>query len=173
MTTPVLAAELRAIAPTSAALAEIADRAGVGRRQALLARAGKPIGAGAHLALCGAIGIDPMDGAPCPSRTVPPHIAWWLVAAALFITRTSRRLDQRRAAQITGMSAATVCRLEAGKPVNIVNLVKACRFIGVHADGYAVPLPSFIAEARGPVPQETTTETYCSGVEICHDAAAT
>jgi hypothetical protein len=54
-----LAAALRTVA---ASPADIADRVGADMRGAILrARAGKPINAGAYLALCGALGLDPVD----------------------------------------------------------------------------------------------------------------
>jgi hypothetical protein len=167
MTTPLLAETLRAAAPTSAALAARADRAGVDRRQACLARVGRPISAGAHLALCGELGIDPMDGARRPPKIVSPNVEWWLVAAALYITRGLNRLDQRRAAKEIGISPSTVCRLEACKPVSIANLIRVCRFIGVHCDGYTAP---HAAGLCGHVPRETTTETHCPSAGIRHGA---
>jgi hypothetical protein len=157
MTGMMLAGALRALAPTSAILAKIADHAGVDRRQASLARAGKPITAGAYLALCGRVGIDPMDGAARVPKIVSPHVEWWLLAAGLYITRGLRQLDQRRAAKAIGMSPATVCRLEASRAISIGNLVKVCRFIGVHPDGYTASHAACDAVSR-----ETTTETRCS-----------
>jgi DNA-binding Xre family transcriptional regulator len=162
MTGMMLAGALSVAAPTSATLAKLADHAGIDRRQASLARAGKPITAGAYLALCGRVGIDPMDGTVRVPKTVSPHVEWWLVAAGLYITRGLRRLDQRRAAKAIGMSPATVCRLEGCKPISIGNLVKVCRFIGVHPDGYTVP---HAAGACDGVSRETTTETRCSSAE--------
>ena len=152
-----LANALQALAPSSAGLAATADQAGVSRRQASLARAGKPISAGSYLALCGSVGLDPMDGLPRPVKSVAPIIEWWLLSAALYITRGLQELDQRRAANLIGTSAATVCRIEAGHSMSIGNMVKVCRFIGVHPDGYTAP-----HAACDVVSRETTTETHCS-----------
>jgi DNA-binding XRE family transcriptional regulator len=77
-----------------------------------------------------------------------------------------RQLDQRRAAKAIGISPATVCRIEACRPINISNLVKVCRFIGVHVDGYTAPV------AGRHVSRETTTETCCSVGENRHGATA-
>jgi DNA-binding Xre family transcriptional regulator len=159
MTDMMLAGALKAAAPTSATLAKLADSAGVDRRQASLARAGKPIAAGPHLALCGRIGIDPLDGAARVPKIVSPNVEWWLLAAGLYITRGLRGLDQRRAAKAIGISPSTVCRIEACKPISVGNLVKVCRFIGVHPDGYTAPNA---AGACDGVSRETTTETRCS-----------
>jgi transcriptional regulator with XRE-family HTH domain len=92
-----------------------------------------------------------------------------LVGAALSITRRLRRLDQRRAAKAIGTSPSTVCRLEACKPISIANMVKVCRFIGVHPDGYTAPR---VTGQCGHVPRETTTETHCPSAGIRHGAGA-
>ena len=89
-----LANALRA-ALSPVVLAAIAQRACVTRRQASMARAGKPINAGAYLALCGAIGVDPTDGSPRQIKTVSANVLWRLLSASLDVTRSSRRLDQR------------------------------------------------------------------------------
>jgi transcriptional regulator with XRE-family HTH domain len=169
MTGAPLADVLTAAAPTSAALAAFADRAGVTRRQASQARFGKPVSAGAYLAIAGALGIDPMNGAQLPPKIVSANIEWWLLASASYITRGLQQLDQRRAAKAIGISPSTVCRLEAGKPTSIGALIKVCRFIGVHPDGYTAPR---IAGQCGHVPRETTTETHCPSAGIRHGAGA-
>ena len=146
----------------------IARQAGVSPRQASLARAGKPVNAGAYLALCAATGIDPVDERSRPAKVLSPNVVWWLLSGALYITRHLKKLDQRNAAEVIGISAASVCRVECGQPVSIGVLLKVCAFIGVHPDGYTAPLngPSEIV-SRG-----TCTETYCSSSDIISDAAA-
>src|SRR5258707_261507 len=104
-----LANALRANALRPAAQAKIAAEAGVTLRQAARARANKPINAGAYLALCGVIGIDPIDGAPRPVKVVSPNVEWWLLSNALQITRSLRQLNQRAAAKLIGVSPSTVC----------------------------------------------------------------
>lgn len=108
----VLANALQIAAPSSAALKELATRAGVMPRQVALARAGKPINAGAYLALCGAVGFDPVDGSPRPIKSVSPNVEWWLLGTALCVTRRLRHLNQRNAAAVIGVSSSTVlpCR---------------------------------------------------------------
>jgi hypothetical protein len=131
----VLASVLREMAPNSSAAVEIADRAGPDlRRQVFRARAGKPIHAGAFLALCGAVGIDPASGTVRPSKKVPPEIMWPMVGTGLKIVRRLRYLDQRAAAQIVGASAATICRVEGGVAVSVESFLAICRFMGVHPD---------------------------------------
>lgn len=164
-----LAAVLQSSASSWPVLDAIARQAGVTPRQASMARAGKPINAGAHLALCAAIGIDPVNGAARPEKALSPNVVWWLLSGALYITRHLRKLDQRAAADAIGISPATVCRVEQGQPVSIGVMLKVCAFIGVHPDGYAAPLvcpPEIVSRGTG-------TETRCSHSDINSDAAVT
>ena len=158
---------LQSSASSWAALDEMGRRAGVTSRQVSLARAGKPVNAGAYLALCAATGIDPVDGKARPARVISPNVVWWLLSGALYISRHLRRFDQRAAAEAIGISAASVCRVECGHPASTGVMLKVCAFIGVHPDGYTAPLngPSEIV-SRG-----TCTETYCSRSDIGDDAA--
>jgi DNA-binding XRE family transcriptional regulator len=155
-------------APSHDALADIACQAGVTVRQAALARAGKPINAGAYLALCGVAGVDPIDGSPRQIKTVSPNVVWWQLSGALYITRGLRRLDQRSAAKLIGVSPSTVCRVEAGQPVSVANMIKVCAFVGVHPDGYTAPLNS---PCRS-VSRGTPTETRCSDLDLRRGGAA-
>jgi transcriptional regulator with XRE-family HTH domain len=160
------ALQVSAVSPES--FAAIAAQAAVTRRQVALARTGKPINAGAYLALCGAVGVDPVDGSPRPVKAISSNVAWWLLSAALYITRGLRRLDQRSAAKLIRVSPSTVCRVESGEPVSIAAMVKVCVFIGVHPDGYTAPLGCPCAA----VTRETTTETRCSDLDFRHDQFA-
>jgi transcriptional regulator with XRE-family HTH domain len=149
-------------------LASLAAEANVTPRQVSLARSGKPINAGAYLALCGAAGIDPVDGSARPVKSVAANVEWWVLAMALFVTRGLRKLDQRSAAKAIGVSASTVCRVETGNPVSIANMIKVCTFLGVHPDGYTAPLDC----PCGVVSRETGTETRCSDLDIGRGEAA-
>jgi transcriptional regulator with XRE-family HTH domain len=165
---------LRSTASSWTDLDAVARRAGVQSKLASMARAGKPINAGAHLALCAATGIDPVDGRPRPVKDLSPNVVWWLLSGALHITRSLQKLDQRDAAKVIGISPATVCRVEHGQPVSIGVLIKVCTFIGVHPDGYTAPLvcpPEIVS-------RETRTETSwirsekSSDVSVADRAAA-
>jgi transcriptional regulator with XRE-family HTH domain len=149
------------------ALNDFARQAGVSPKLVSLARAGKPINAGAHMAMCAAIGIDPANGEMRPVKSLSPKVVWWLLSGALYITRHLKKLDQRAAAKVIGVSPATVCRLERGQPVSIGVVIKICTFIGVHPDGYTAPLvcPPEL------VPRETPTETSCIRSEKSSDLA--
>jgi transcriptional regulator with XRE-family HTH domain len=164
-----LSTALQSLGSSWAALDSLAREARVTPRQVSLARSGKPINAGAHLALCAAVGIDPVDSKPRPVKVLSPNIVWWILSGALYITRNLKKLDQRAAAKVIGISPATVCRVECGQPVSIGVMLKVCAFIGVHPDGYTAPLngPSEIV-SRG-----TATETYCSRSDNTARAAPT
>lgn len=164
-----LANALQTCAPSPTTLAAIAAQARVSPRQVSMARAGKPISAGAYLALCGAANVDPINGTARPTKFVSADVVWWLLSAALYITRDLRRLDQRGAAKVIGVSSSTVCRLESGKPVSVANMIKVCAFIGVHPDGYTAPLncPCGLAS-----PRETGTATSCSDLDFCRGSRA-
>jgi DNA-binding XRE family transcriptional regulator len=131
----VLAGVLKEIAPSPSAAVEIAERAGPDMRgHVFRARSGKPINAGAFVALCGAVGIDPVDGSARPPRRVPSRITWPMVGAGLRIVRRLRHQDQRSAARTIGISAATLCRVEAGDSVSVETLLAVCAFIGAHPE---------------------------------------
>jgi DNA-binding XRE family transcriptional regulator len=133
-----LAAALGKVMASPAAATEIAARAGNHMRGPMLrARAGKSINAGAYLALCGVLGLDPVDGSPRPVKRVASRVVWPMVGAGLRIVRRLRDQDQRSAAKAIGISAATLCRVEAGDAVSIETLLSVCRFIGVHPDHYS------------------------------------
>jgi hypothetical protein len=132
-----LAATLRTVA---ASPLDIADRVGADMRGAIFrARAGKPINAGAYLALCGAIGLDPVDGSARQVKRVAAHVAWPMVGVGLKIARCLRHQDQRSAAKAIGISAATLCRVEAGSAASVETLIAVCKFIGTHPDHYSMP----------------------------------
>lgn len=150
-----LAIALRSRVSSLTALAALAAEARVTPRQTSLARADKPINAGAYLALCGTLGVDPVNGCTRPVKDVSPTIEWGLLGTALRIVRELRRLNQRSAAKAIGVSPSTVCRVETGRPVSVANVVKVCAFVGVHPDGYTAP-----------VSRETPTETRCSSLDI-------
>jgi transcriptional regulator with XRE-family HTH domain len=152
-----LSQALQSVASSWPLLDAIARQAGVSPKLVSLARAGKPINAGAYLAVCGAIGINPVDGMPAPVKQLKPSLVWWQLSAALYITRALKKLDQRAAAKVIGVSPATVCRVERGQPVSIGVLIKTCSFIEVHPDGYTAPLVCPVEI----VSRETRTETFC------------
>ncbi len=163
-----LSIALRSSISSGADLDSLACQADVTPRQVALARSGKPVNAGAYLALCAGVGVDPVDGGSRPVKSLSSNVVWWLLSGALYITRHLKKLDQRAAAEAIGISAASVCRVERGQPVSIGVMLKVCAFIGVHPFGYTAPLvcpPEIVS-------RETPTETCCSRSDIDSDAAA-
>src|ERR1700722_16377459 len=121
-----LSAALQSAASTWADQDAIARQAGVTFRQVSMARTGKPVNAGAFLALCAVTGVDPVTGTSRHAPPLSPKVVWWLLSGALYITRNLKKLDQRAAAEAIGISPASVCRVELGHPVSIGVMLKVC-----------------------------------------------
>src|SRR5713226_7341415 len=96
----------------AAEMAALSDRAGVQRNIGARARAGRKVSATAYLLLCSAAGVDVATGAPVAVRgpCAGSSIVWWIFGSVLFFTRSLRRLDLRSAADLVGVSAATLSR---------------------------------------------------------------
>jgi hypothetical protein len=141
-----LARHLQGLTP--AEMAAVSDRAGVPRKIGARARIGRKVNATAYLLLCSAVAIDVatnarvLGGRPC----VGSSIVWWVFGSALFLTRSRRRLDLRSAADLVGVSAATLSRAERGQPIAIESYLRVIEFMGV-------PPKSFLSFT------ETTTAT--------------
>ena len=101
-------------------------------------------------------------------KKLSPNVVWWILSGALHITRSLKKLDQRSAAKAIGISPATVCRVERGRPASIAALLKVCAFVGVHPDGYTVPLKC----PRKIISRGTGTEASCFRSENSSDVAA-
>lgn len=120
-----------------AEMAALSDRAGVQRKIGARARAGRKIGAAAYMLLCSAAGIDAATGAP--AMVVPragATIVWWMFGSGLFLTRALKRLDLRAAADLIGVSAATLSRAERGQPVAVESFLRISDFIGILAKSF-------------------------------------
>jgi len=118
-------------------MAAVSDRAGVPRNIGARARAGRKVGATAYMLLCSAAGIDAATGVP--TAKVPRggySIVWWIFGSGLFFTRKLKRLDLRSAADLVGVSAATLSRAERGQPVAVKSLLRISDFIGVPVESF-------------------------------------
>jgi hypothetical protein len=130
-----LAQHLHGLTPT--AMAAVSDLAGVPRRIGARARAGRKVSATAYMLLCAAVGINPASGAPILS--VPRAgsvIVWWIFGAGLFHTRLLRGLNLRSAADLVGVSAATLSRAERAKPIAVESYLRVAGFIGVPSESF-------------------------------------
>lgn len=116
---------------TRSEILAISDWAGVGK-MGIRARAGRRITATAHMRICIAVGLDAVTAKPNGnSPRADVTVAWWLVAATLFLTRCRRRLDIRSASDLVGVSTATLSRAEQGKPVAVESFLHICKFAGL------------------------------------------
>jgi transcriptional regulator with XRE-family HTH domain len=61
---------------------------------------------------------------------------WWNFGSALFLTRGFRRLDLRSAADLVGISAATLSRAERGHPIAVESYLSIANFIGVPPNSF-------------------------------------
>jgi len=139
----------------------LADRAGVPRRLAAKARAGRLIGAEAYLKLCSALGLDPTTGLVKVTTTSPQaRCQWWLVGSVVFFRRTQKRQGIRAAAREIGISTATLSRAENGRPVAIDSLLHLAAYVQLPPDvlvGFCVTDKAVTA----PVARETPAGSAC------------
>jgi hypothetical protein len=115
----------------------VSDRAGVPRKIGARARAARKVCASSYMQLCSAVGIDAVTGVPTDRvRPTGSSIVWWFFGSNLFLTRHLRRLDLRSAAELIGVSAATLSRAERGQPIAVDNFLRISEFIGIVADSF-------------------------------------
>jgi hypothetical protein len=115
----------------------VSARTGVPGKIGARARAGRKVSATAFLLLCKAVGLDVARGvAVSPVPRAGYEIAWWIFGAGLFHTRGLRRIDLRTAADIVGVSAATLSRAERGQPMSVESFLRISAFIGIPPESF-------------------------------------
>jgi transcriptional regulator with XRE-family HTH domain len=131
-----LAQYLQKLTPSE--MAALSDGAGVQRKIGARARAGRKVETTAYLLLCSAVGLDAATGARLAGRRgrADFSIDWWTFGSALFLTRSSRQLDLRSAADLIRVSAATLSRAERGQPIAIESYLRIAYFIGVPPESF-------------------------------------
>jgi hypothetical protein len=131
-----LARHLQDLSP--AEMAALSDRTGVQRKIGARARAGRKVNATSYLLLCSAAGVDVTTGAAVVVKEprAGSSILWWIFGSALFLTRSLRALDLRSAADLVGVSAATLSRAEHGQPIAIESYLRITHFIGVPPESF-------------------------------------
>jgi transcriptional regulator with XRE-family HTH domain len=131
-----LARHLESLTP--AEMAALSDRAGVQRKIGARARAGRKVETTAYLLLCSAVGLDAATGARLAGRRDRAgfSIDWRIFGSALFLTRSSRQLDLRSAADPIRVSAATLSRAERGQPIAIESYLRIADFIGIPPESF-------------------------------------
>jgi len=121
-----------------AEMAALSDRTGVQRKIGARARAGRKVNATSYLLLCSAAGIDVTTGTAVVAKEpwAGSSIIWWIFGSALFLTRSLRGLDLRSAADLVGVSAATLSRAEHGQHIAIESYLRVIGFIGVPPESF-------------------------------------
>lgn len=118
----------------------LAQSAGVSERTVSYARAGRPISAEDYLRLCANLLLDPAP--EIPGGLVLARVGAFdhaTLGMGLRIVRGLKGHSIRRGAATSGLSVTTLSRLENGNVVSIANVLKACRYVGVHPFGYVKP----------------------------------
>lgn len=112
-------------------LVATADMAGVQIKTVRRAAAEQPIAAGDTFALCAALGLDPVDQAAKLPRRIGKLNPLTL---ALFLNTRMRvkKLTVRDVADSIKVSTRVVAAVCEGNPVNANNVVKVCRYLGIH-----------------------------------------
>jgi len=128
-------------------------RAGVGPTAVQRAYSEQAINPVAYIKLCGALGITVSTGESCPARTLG-EFDWDAFALGFEVRRRLRKLTLRAAVLETGLSKATLSRLENGRAVSINGIIAVCAFIGTQPEHYCL--------TPGMCPVKRTDET--SGV---------
>jgi transcriptional regulator with XRE-family HTH domain len=107
-------------------------RIGMDWRPAVRAQGGRDVNASAYLTLCALVGIDPFTGATVPPREEKIEIIWWAFGAGLVLARVGRHdMGVRDLEAETGVSIATISRVENAKPTGTEAFLALMRFIDV------------------------------------------
>jgi hypothetical protein len=107
---------------------------GLGYHALVVAAQAKPLPADEHLALCAALGVDPVTLAS-PAADMPPFggaVLWISFGCALTIARHLKGHDQRATAEAARVSLVTVSRAEHGRPLSVASFVRLSSYAGLH-----------------------------------------
>lgn len=115
---------------------ELPVKAGVSARQVANAINGRPVATIAYLRLCMAIGLDPMPGRLLLARQRPCNFDFGMFSLGFRLRRRVNRHSEREAANLIGVSASTVCRIEAGTKMQIGVVLRTCAYIDAHVYHY-------------------------------------
>lgn len=129
-----LARAVVAACPDEAARRVFAAAYGVGYGTLARAASGQALRPENYLALCAALGLDPVT-CEAPRGPMAPYggaVLWWLFGAAVAIARTLKGHDARTAAKEAGASLAAVSRAENGTPLSAANFLRLSAYAGQH-----------------------------------------
>ena len=120
---------------------ELACLAKITPRQAANAIKGRPVATIPFMRLAVAAGFDPMpDLSHAP--TAISDFDFDVLAIAFRIKRDINRHTERAAARASGLSLASISRIENAHFVSVRVVITACYYLGVHVFGYLNPAPS-------------------------------
>ena len=94
------------------------------------------IAAADFVRLCAQVGLDPLSGKRIAPSQNPGRLCVQLIGAGCAMQRELKSLSLRAAAAETGLSPATLSRIEKALPTSIESILAACEFIGVHPFQY-------------------------------------
>lgn len=132
-------------------IGRLAHAAGISVRQAANAIKGRPVSTIPYMRLAVVAGFDPMPELP-HADTRPCDFDFQFMALAMRMRRELNGHGERDAAQISGLSLASVWRIENAHMVSVRIVILGCRYLGVHCFGYLNPVSV-------PDTSETSTET--------------
>ena len=116
--------------------------------------AGRPVNAADHLLLCAVFYIDPYGTDfhrwPAPECRFDHTVMGMGLRMRRFLSGDSNA----EVAWATGVSTATISRIEHGEPVSIASVLTVCKYIKVHPLDYFAPLKPGPLTVR--VPRETS-----------------
>lgn len=113
---------------------------GIAGMVAAYAYTGRPISASNWLAVCAALGVDPLDFHRKPARKLPAF-NWPMLKYGMMLARERDSLTLRETAKRAGMETTAVTRVLKGQAVGVEHMLAACAFIRVHPWLYCVGTP--------------------------------
>lgn len=137
---------------------------GIDGRLARRAASGQDVNSSAHLQLCAAIGLDPVDGSKCEPRAIA-DIDWNRVGIKVLLalihssSAPGKKTAMRAAAKAWKLPLVTVARMKAGQPVNIANLLNLCAALGCHPHEFLRLVPVDVSQKHQPERIEAKEET--------------
>ena len=119
---------------------ELACLAKITPRQAANAIKGRPVATIPFMRLAVAAGFDPMPDLP-HAPTAISDFDFDVLAIAFRIKRDINQHTERAAAKASGLSLASISRIENAHFVSVQVVITACRYLGVHVFGYLTAAP--------------------------------
>jgi len=135
---------------------------GVSGRVTCALASGRPVAIDPWLAWCARLGLDPVTGKRA-GKGIPTfsqgEFLWWYFGAGVIGSRMVRNWSLDVLASRTGLSKATLSRMESATPVSVASVAAVCRGLDLHPHGYCSPLPFRVAPPVARVSRQTPTET--------------